>query len=808
MGWSKTNPSGGTWTHLAEQTTTQNRWQITSRISYKRVGNTCVVAFEYKLHWGEYGYDGYVPENYYGCQVDPTSPNLASSTKLLAHPSSVSAYTDWWYYTYTCPSASAVATQMFSATDAGGTGLSRITGQARSFTIPAATYTVTLDRAGGTGGTASVTATYGAAMPGITVPSRAGYTFGGYYTGTNGSGTQYYTASGASARSCALTADTTLYAKWTANNYTITLDRQNGSGGTTSVIVTYGAAMPDIAAPSRAGYTFGGYYTGTNGSGTQYYTASGTSANTCALTADTTLYAKWTANSYTVSFDSRGGSACGSISVTYGSTYGTLPTPTRTNYTFTGWFTDPEGGTQITGSTAVSITDDRTLYAHWTLNAVTITYYGNGTGVTGIPAAQDKLIGGTATISSAVPVRNGFTFLGWNTSPVGSGTGYSGGDSYSTDADLNLYAQWAEIPEISDITAVRCNSSGATTDTDADTYAVIGFGWATDPAVTGAAYTIRWVNRENASNTGSSSGTLSGTSGTVSNILCGAATGAVSAIETAYQYDVTITVTDSNGGTGVADDFVSRAYYVLDFTAGGLGIGIGAPARDGRITTGLPHTADAEERGTHYELIRNATDATLLRSMDWEGNETILGDLTAGGEIKDGSGNVLSGKADAADVYTKEETLALFLDRTYPVGAIYLSAVSTSPASLFGGTWERITGKFLLAATDNGSSGASQAAGNTGGEATVTLTANQSGQRALSITGGGHSHTVHAKHGTKFASGSTRGFHNDGDVVSNSMAYIDANTGTHSHSVSAANASEAHENMPPYLAVYVWKRIS
>ena len=150
-------------------------------------------------------------------------------------------------------------------------------------------------------------------------------------------------------------------------------------------------------------------------------------------------------------------------------------------------------------------------------------------------------------------------------------------------------------------------------------------------------------------------------------------------------------------------------------------------------------------------------------------------------------------------IYTGNAWMSTLLS-AYPIGAIYMSTVATDPGTLFGGSWTRIEDRFLLAA------GGTYTAGSTGGAAAVTLTANQSGQRALSISGGGHSHTVHAKHGTKFASGSTRGFHNDGDAVSNSMAYIDANTGTHSHSVSAANASEAHENMPPYLVVYAWQR--
>ena len=152
---------------------------------------------------------------------------------------------------------------------------------------------VTLDRQRGSGGSSSVTATYGHSMPSITLPTRSGYTFGGYYTSTGGSGTQYYTASGASARIWDKTEATTLYAKWTAKTYTVMLDRQNGSGGSSSVTATYGMPMPAIALPTLSGYTFSGYYSSTNGTGTQYYTETGESARNWDLTYATTLYAKW-----------------------------------------------------------------------------------------------------------------------------------------------------------------------------------------------------------------------------------------------------------------------------------------------------------------------------------------------------------------------------------------------------------------------------------------------------------------------------------------------------------------------------------
>ena len=69
-----------------------------------------------------------------------------------------------------------------------------------------------------------------------------------------------------------------LYAIWLRIKYTVTFDRQGGSGGTGSVEATLDTAMPSITPPTRTGYTFGGYYTGTNGSGTQYYNADGSSA--------------------------------------------------------------------------------------------------------------------------------------------------------------------------------------------------------------------------------------------------------------------------------------------------------------------------------------------------------------------------------------------------------------------------------------------------------------------------------------------------------------------------------------------------
>lgn len=120
---------------------------------------------------------------------------------------------------------------------------------------------------------------------------------------------------------------------------------------------TYGA----LPTPSRAGYTFAGWYTSTNGGSK----ISGTSIVSSA--SEHTLYARWIANTYNVAFNANGGNvSVSNKNVTYGSTYGGLPIPNRDYYTFNGWYTASSGGTKITNSSNVAITSNITLYAQWT----------------------------------------------------------------------------------------------------------------------------------------------------------------------------------------------------------------------------------------------------------------------------------------------------------------------------------------------------------------------------------------------------------------------------------------------------------
>ena len=354
---------------------------------------------------------------------------------------------------------------------------SSYTGCTLSFIGQAKTYTVTLDRQSGSGGSSSVTATYDAAMPTATMPTRVGYSFGGYYTEANGGGTQYYNADGTSARNWGETSNTTLYAKWTAATYTVALDWQLGSGGTDSVTVAYGSAMPTpITLPTRAGYTFDGYYTHTYGDGTQYYTASGASAKNWNETSVTKLYAKWKANTYTVKLDRQSGiGGTDSVVATYGSTMPSITKPTRTGYMFGGYYALANGeGTQYYSASGASasnwnIANATMLYAKWTAKECRLTFDPNGgkfsdgsTATLTYPNANlsmSPVYGSSSFSSVAKASRTGYAFAGWYTAVSGGEQVYdangqavkgtywtesrANGGTWKHDGDLTMYAHWA-----------------------------------------------------------------------------------------------------------------------------------------------------------------------------------------------------------------------------------------------------------------------------------------------------------------------------------------------------------------------------
>ena len=148
------------------------------------------------------------------------------------------------------------------------------------------------------------------------------------------------------------------------------------SGGATATKqVAYGSTYGNLPTPERTGYTFNGWFTAQKGgseveSSTPFTTAS-----------KHEIYAQWTANKYTLTANANGGTIpttsgwtvasdgkTATNTVTYDSTYGTLPTPTRENYHFIGWTTAEEGGTLVDKDTQVTTARDHKIYAQWKLN--------------------------------------------------------------------------------------------------------------------------------------------------------------------------------------------------------------------------------------------------------------------------------------------------------------------------------------------------------------------------------------------------------------------------------------------------------
>ena len=165
----------------------------------------------------------------------------------------------------------------------------------------------------------------------------------------------------------------TISVRRTVQTVTVTFDPNGGSVSTPSKSVTVGQAYGTLPTPTRSGgYSFDGWFTAASG-GTRV-TASSTVQNASAHT----LYAHWSDPvpiTVTVTLDPNGGSvSTPSKSVTVGQAYGTLPTPTRTGFVCTGWYTASAGGSVVTASTTVKNASNHTLYAQWTLSGSHLRY--------------------------------------------------------------------------------------------------------------------------------------------------------------------------------------------------------------------------------------------------------------------------------------------------------------------------------------------------------------------------------------------------------------------------------------------------
>jgi uncharacterized repeat protein (TIGR02543 family) len=393
----------------------------------------------------------------------------------------------------------------------------------------AGTYAITFDSNTATSGTLTnlaITAGTAKALSANTY-AKTGFSFNGWNSAANGSGTAY--AAGATVT---FYGNTTIYAQWkplapgaptvtatTAGNTTVavTVAAATVSGTSGSVdsftVLTYdnagtlvsGKSCTVLASASPLTCTISGL---TNGTIYKFKTvAYNVTGNATAASFSSTA----TPGPYTVIYNINGGTSGAISNGSYNlGTPLTLPTPTRTSYTFAGWYDTTTAGSLIgVAGASYSPSTNITIYARWTGIAYTITYYSNGATSGTVPAPGSFTAGGVAysvSDNTGTLARTGYTFGGWDTTTAGNGTSYAVNASYSTNANINLYAKWTPVART---VTYALNSGSGTTPTQltnkyiGDTFTVssaslfsrAGFaftGWSdgTNSYAAGATYTV------------------------------------------------------------------------------------------------------------------------------------------------------------------------------------------------------------------------------------------------------------------------------------------------------------------------------
>ncbi len=390
-------------------------------------------------------------------------------------------------------------------------------------TVVAPTYTVSYNANGGTGAPSNQTKYYNTSLAlSSTKPTRTGYTFLGWSTSPSATSATY-SAGG----SFTINANTTLYAVWKPNTYTVKYNANGGSGTMSNSSHTYDVSKSLTANNfKRDGYTFLGWSTSSTATSATYTDKQSVKNLTSTNGGIVTLYAVWkldssslTANSTYNATISTGGemkyytftpSTSGKYVI-----YSTSSEDTRVylyNSSGTQIDSNDDGGEgnnfrlecDLTAGTTYRFgvryyNSSKTGTIPFAFGKVyTISYNANG-GI-GAPSSQSKDYGATLTLSSTKPTRTGYTFLGWSTSSTATTATYSAGGSFTTNANTTLYAVWK-----ANTYTVKYNANGGngTMSNSSHTYDVSkaltsnaftrdGYtflGWSTSSTATNATYT-------------------------------------------------------------------------------------------------------------------------------------------------------------------------------------------------------------------------------------------------------------------------------------------------------------------------------
>ena len=634
------------------------------------------------------------------------------------------------------------------------------------------------------------------------------------------------------------------------------------SGGVTKTISSFGTSRSSGSTSFTGTYSISG-----NGAATKTITVAFRNYNTDKgqsstknITFNVTVPA-WT--SYVVSYNANGGTgAPGNQTKWKGQTLKLSTTkPTRTGYTFLGWSTSSSASSATYAAGANYTTDAATpttiltLYAVWKANTYTIKYDANGG--TGAPTNQTKTYGQQFRLSTTEPTRAKYIFVGWGTSASATKATYQPGGSYTNNAAITLYAVWElayENPRITNLVVARCNSSGQIS--DSGTGGKISFNWTTWEDIT--SITVDWTATDGTT----ISQSLTPSFDKAGVLTSGSALGGINVgeLDVESSYTVTITVSDASGSTIVKRNLLGLKLPidVLDGNKG-LGVSIGKPAEKEDVFEVALHNEflkSTRQVGNRYvysstgttgesgyikianieilsasdtwwpiTFVLNRQKALTPMTVHMTLNKSTEEDSELSTFVYEGSNygafivqtspriwTLYVQKANTNDTITiqdwytstsTEELISIsfsdeqatsvpgpfhraipaqlrnILDFIYPVGSIYISYSQVNPSEMFGGTWERIENSFLWGCDSSGT------IGQTGGEKTHTLTTSEI-----------PSHT----HGATYTGNATG---------TKKYPWFDSVVGSGTaiaYEAVATGGGQAHNNMPPYIQVAIWRR--
>lgn len=559
----------------------------------------------------------------------------------------------------------------------------------------------------------------------------------------------------------------------TLTKYTITY--KNGGHGTAPSSQTkyYGKSITLKPAISATGYTFKKW---SSSADSKTYSAGGSyTANK-----STTMTATWSTNSHTLTANANGGNISATTgwsgtggtatkSINYNASYGTLPTVSRIGYNLylydknsTGWYTTATGNTNVTTGSTMDAAN-KTIYARWTEIIYSITY----SGVDDPSTYPDRYTITSSTITLPTPTKQQYNFLGWTEGDsstlmetVTIPTGSYGNKTYT--------ANWERAITLSSLNITACkrtNSDGSFN--DSGTYAFITFNWTNAEEAgeirTPNTYDLVFTNQED------SSDVISLTNRSFSNseltnrkktIIIGDTTPSTQSnptnyIDTEKSYIVTVTLhfKDKSFLDVNTNDYISKAYFIIDINRNGTAIGFGGPVED--------------------------NNAGFYCNMD--------------AHFKD-----------------KNNIIRALFDFVYPVGSYYeTSDITFNPNVTWGGRWSLETeGQVHVSAGTNYTVAGALTNTSDDGEATHTLEQTEIPKFEGSVRIRGYK-TSSTSQRAAIVHGST-GIISVGDVGTNTANGIMAASGISDLGSNPLTVSfgggQAHNNMQPYIVVNRWHR--